>query len=488
MANEINFLENKNYVGSFNLFSKEYSGKLVYENGKTFGLTLYDAPAIMLKHKLQSITEMGNETEAEPQRLNTITGVVYDENNNRYNVILANCVCVQTPIIGTGCTKFIFDYALFSNNYIFDLENDKNFKINLFFNTWNEFCYPQGFKSLVTVLNEHEIEIVLKNNLKISFSENISGELINTDDLFSNLFVSCGQDCLKQQEITELNLKLKDLLEPYKNKLFKKRDETHRWYISVENVPNVKSISNIIWKFNMLINILTYDFSTNIDMVQLQVKTNDKRFPIAKFYYLCKNSKSNKKSSYSCQQSAFQCKTFSKEEWNVILVNLFKHKNKDWLTYFFYVLSENNSSNPLTIFHITRYIDYIAAIGASKQYGKLKYEKVLLDYIQDLDSNLKQAILSAFRDNLSMIKVQNNKQRNWKLVGKKLCEFRAYAAHIEEKRRILSFFKADEVYKILELILIDNVFEILGISKDKRLKFKTYYLKKLIGNYSKQST
>src|SRR5699024_1588619 len=113
---------------------------------------------------------------------------------------------------------------------------------------------------------------------------------------------------------------------------------------------------------------------------------------------------------------------------------------------------------------------------------------VLLDYIQDLDSNLKQAILSAFRDNLSMIKVQNNKQRNWKLVGKKLCEFRAYAAHIEEKRRILSFFKAYEVYKILELILIDNVFEILGISKDKRLNFKTYYLKKLIGNYSKQST
>lgn len=488
MAKEINFLENKTYVGSFNLFSKDYSGKLVYEKGKTFELKLYDAPAIGLKCKTPSIDEMSNETESEPQELNKITGVVYDEHNKRYNVTLANCICMQTPIFGTGCLKFIFDYALFSDNYIFDFENDKRFKINLFFNNWNEFCYPQGFKSLVTVSNEHEIEVVLKNNLKISFSENISGELINTDDLFSNLFVSCGKDCLKQEEITELNKKLKDLVEPYKNKLFKKRDETHRWYISVENVPNAKSISNIIWKFNMLINILTYDFSTNIDMVQLQVKTNDKSSSSAKFYYLCNSSKSNKKSNYSCQQSAFQCKTFSKEEWNVILSNLFKHKNKDWLTYFFYVLSENNSSNPLTIFHITRYIDYIGAIGASKKYGKLKYEKVLLDYIQDLDSNLKQAILIAFRDNLSMIKVQNNKQRNWKLMGKKLCEFRAYAAHIEEKRRILSFFKAYEVYKILELILIDNIFENLGISKDKRLKFKTYYLKKIIGNYSKQNT
>ena len=56
MAKEINFLENKTYVGSFNLFSKEYSGKLVYENGKIFELTLYDAPAIILKHKLLSIT------------------------------------------------------------------------------------------------------------------------------------------------------------------------------------------------------------------------------------------------------------------------------------------------------------------------------------------------------------------------------------------------------------------------------------------------
>lgn len=488
MVKEINFLEDKTYVGMFNLFSMEYSGKLVYENGKTFELTLYDAPAIMLKHKLPSITEMVNETEAEPQILNTITGVVYDENDKRYCVTLVNCVCTQSPIIGTGCTKFIFDYALFSDNYIFDLENYKNFKMDLYFSTWSEFCYPQGFKSLVTVSNEHEIEVTLKNNLKISFSENISGELINTDDLFSNLFVSCGKDCLKQGEITDLNLKLKDLVEPYKKNLFKKKDETHMWYISVCNVPNAKSISNIIWKFNMLINILTYDFTTNIDMVKLQVKTNDEKFPNATFYYLSNISKSNIKSNYSCQQSAFRCKTLSKEEWNVILNNLFKHKNKDWLTYFFYVLSENNSGSPLTMFHMTRYIDYIGAIGASKQYGKLKYEKVLLAYIKDLDSNLKQAMLSAFRHNLSMIKVQNNKQRNWKLMGKKLSEFRAYAAHIEEKRRILSFFKACEVYKILELILIDNVLEILGISKDKRLKYKTYYLKKLIGNHSKQNT
>lgn len=486
MAKEINFLENKTYVGIFNLFSQKYSGKLIYENRKTFELTLYEAPVIMLKHKPSSITEMVNKAEAEPLILDTITGIIYDEDDNRYNITLANCSCIQFPLIGNGCAKFIFDYALFSDSHIFDLENDKNFKINLFFNNWNEFCYPQGFKSLVTVSNKNEMEVVLKNNLKISFSENVSGELINTDDLFSNLFVSCGKDCLKQQEIVELNQQLKDLVKPYKNKLFKKRDETHRWYISVENVSNTNSISSIIWKFNMLINILTFDFSTAIDMVQLQFETNDKSTPSAKFYYLCNSSRSNKKSSYSCQQSAFKCKSFSKKEWNIILVNLFKHKNKDWLTNFFYVLSENNSSNPLTIFHITRYIDYIGAIGVSKKYGKLKYEKVLLDYIQDLDSNLKQATLSAFRHNLSIIKIQNNKQRNWKLMGKKLCEFRAYAAHIEEKRRILSFFKAHKVYKILELILIDNVFEVLGVSKDKRLKYKTYYLKKLIRSYVKQ--
>lgn len=484
MAKKINFSEKKTYIGKFSLFSKKYAGKLVYENGKIFELILYEAPAIMLKNKISFIDEM----ETKPQTLNTISGIVYDESSNRYNVILANCICTESPIIGAGCTKFIFDYAIFSDNYIFDLENDKNFKMDLYFDTWDEFCYPQGFKSLVTVSNEHEIEVKLKNNLKISFSENISGEYINTNDLFSNLFVSCGKDCLNQQEITKLNQKLKDLVEPYKNKLFKKRDDTHRWYISVCNIPSIKYVSDIIWKFSILINILTYNFSTNIDMVQLQVETNDKKFPNANFFYLTNSSKTNKESNYRCQESAFRCKTFSKKEWSIILDNLFRNKNKDWLTHFFYVLSENNSNNALTIFHITRYIDYIGAIGASKKYGKLKYEKVLLDYTHDLDSNLKGAVLSAFRDNLSMIKVKNNKQRNWKLMGKKLCEFRAYAAHIEEKRRILSFYRAYEVYIILELIIIDNVFDILGISKCKRLKFKTYYLKRLIGSYLKQNT
>lgn len=274
MSKEINFIENKTYIGMFSLFSEEYCGKLVYESGKIFELTLYNIPPILFKKKLLTTND---NADSEEDVLNSITGVIYDENDKCYHVTLANCFCTETHIIGLGCTKFTFNYAIFSEDAEFDLENDKNFTMNIYFDTWNEFCYPQGFKTLITMSNEHDINISLKNNLKVIFSDNISAELINVTDLFSNLFVSAGKNSLKKNEIAELNNKLKEITEPYKDRLFKKKDETHQWFITLKNVPNVKSISSIIWKFNMLINILTYDYTTNLDMIKLRVKHRDRK-------------------------------------------------------------------------------------------------------------------------------------------------------------------------------------------------------------------
>lgn len=482
MSKEINFIENKTYIGMFSLFSEEYCGKLVYESGKIFKLTLYNTPPILFQKKLLTTND---NADSEEKVLNSITGVIYDENDKCYSVILANCFCTGTPVIGMGCTKFVFDYAIFSEDAEFELENDKNFTMNIYFDTWNEFCYPQGFKTWTTMQNEPNINITLKNKLNVIFSDNISAEPINASDLFSNLFVADGKNRLKKDEIAELNNKLKEIMDPYKYRLFKKRDETHKWFITVKNVPNVTSIPAIIWKFNMLINILTYDYTTNLDMIKLRVKNSDRKGEYASFYYLCKVDRFEKRHSYKFQQSAFQCESFSKDEWKIILNNLFAKKNKAWLISFFNVLCENNSNGPLNIFHITRYIDYIGAIGVSKKYRALKYEQTLLDFVQDLDKELKYAVLRVCRNNLKMIKVKNNNQklRGWSLIGKKLSEFRAYTAHAEEKRQILEFYKAYEVYKILELIIIDNIFEILGVTKRKRLQYKTYYLKQQIGHY-----
>lgn len=478
MAKEINFFENKIYVGTFTVLSQEFTGKLIYESGNRFELILYDTPSIYELTKSSSIKPV----------IDNIIGRIYDDKETYYNVVLVNCNCLKTHLWGKGCLKINFEYALFSETHIFELDNDKNFTLDVYFDNWNEFCYPQGFKSLVTVSNEHKLSVTLKNRLKVLFEENISAEFINTEDLFSNCFVSSCENGLKKEEIEKLNKKFKELLKPYKLKIFKKRDDTHRWFISIKNIPNIKSVSKILWKINMLINLLTYDFGTNIEFIKIKVDTDDKINPVANFYYLFKKNK-QKKIRYRNTMSAFQCKMFSNDEWKLILNNLFDKKQNNWLTYFFYVLIENNSSNSLSIFHITRYIDYIGAIGSSRNYGKNdKYKKVITDFIDSFDDKLKNAILNLFRENLLMIKIKQETSKNlksWNLIGRKLSEFRAYSAHAQKEKRVIPFYNAYEVYKILELIIIDYVFELLEVSQDKRLQYKNYYITQLVGNYIK---
>lgn len=429
MPKEINFLENKIYVGTFTVLSQKFTGKLIYESGNSFELMLYDTPSIYELTRSSSINPV----------IDSITGRIYDNKETYYNVVLVNCNCLKTNLWGTGCLKFNFEYALFSETHIFEFDKDKNFTLEVYFDNWNEFCYPQGFKSLVTVPNEHKLSVTLKNKLKVLFNEKISGEFINTEDLFSNCFVSCGEDCLKEEEIKKLNEGFKELLKPFENKLFKKRDETHRWFISIKNVPSVKSVSKIIWKFNMLVNLFTYDFGTNIELVKIKVNTEEKSCPVANYYYLFKNTK-QKRTRYENQRSAFQCKMFSNDEWKLILNNLFDKKQNDWLTYFFYVLTENNSTNTTSLFHVTRYIDYIGAIGSSRNYGKNdKYRKVISDFIESFDDELKKAILNLFRENLSMIKVQKNKSKGWKLIGKKY-RILELLLLIHKKINVLSLF------------------------------------------------
>ena len=213
MTKEINFLENKTYVGTFTISSQKFTGKLIYESGNCFELILYNTPSIYELTKSSSINPA----------IDNITGQIYDEKEAYYNVVLVNCNCLKTHLWGKGCLKINFEYALFSETHIFELNKDKNFTLDVYFDNWNEFCYPQGFKSLVTVPNEHDLSITLKNKLKVFFNENISAEMLNTEDLFSNCFVSSCKNGLKKEEIEKLNKEFKELLKPYELKIFKKK-------------------------------------------------------------------------------------------------------------------------------------------------------------------------------------------------------------------------------------------------------------------------
>lgn len=134
MAKEIDFLENKIYVGTFTVLSQEFTGKLIYESGNSFELMLYDTPSIYELTKSSSINPV----------IDSITGRIYDDKETYYNVVLVNCNCLKTHLWGKGCLKINFEYALFSETHIFGFDRDKNFTLDIYFDNWNEFCYPQA--------------------------------------------------------------------------------------------------------------------------------------------------------------------------------------------------------------------------------------------------------------------------------------------------------------------------------------------------------
>ncbi|MBQ9244655.1 hypothetical protein IJ182_00140 [bacterium] len=458
------FDKNKSFSGAFQLPNgNTYFGKFFYKKNEQCEFYIYM-----------------NGLSIEEREFNEIKAQLSDENENIFCVNFFNCE-IEPKSFSSVWDVFCgyFDYALFSRYRYFDSNTeDINKKVNIFINTWAEFCFPQGYKHHAA-FEPKLFEFKLKNKMKISFNQGIKGYLIAENHIFDNLFINRG---LSKKEINIIEKQLNNILIPYKNNIGIKNTEKHKWYIQIENIPKNIDIDIIDYSLTLMLICFTYDFGSKIDKIEIVSKDilNNATLP-AIFDYLYYMNIITKEPKYKYKQSAFNINTFSKQEWQIILNNLFS-KSKILMP-FFDILYQNNYERNLSEYHLERYIDCISAIGINKNYGRMdKYEKVLQNFVNNLDKDTQKKLLNQFRRSLKNIKAgnpKNNKKRNWGLIGKKLSELRAMTTHFNDSSKRINMSKFFSIYFIIELIVIDYIFEILGIDEQKRIDYKEFYLKKI---------
>ena len=461
---------NRNIIltGAFQLSDgASYFGKLFYRKNEQCNFLLYMDSFNVKEYQYKEITAK-----------------LSDENETIYCVNLFNCRLEHAAIttVGNSFTGY-FDYALFSKQRHFDSRKDNiNDKINIFINTWAEFCFPQGYKPYAEFQLQMS-EFRLKNKMKISFNQDINGRYINENHIFNQLFINWK---LSETDINNIEQQLNQILIPHKQNMVIKIAEKHKWYIRIENIPQKLNINLVSYYLNAMLMCFTHDFGSKIDKIEIISKDIIKNSLVStKFDYLYSSNIITIEPKYHYRISAFNFNTFNDKEWQTILDNLFS-KIKI-IEPFFDILYQNYYEKKLSEYHLERYIDCIAAIGNNKNYGKTKkYENVLQDFALNLDKNSQKQLLNIFRTSLKNIKTKNDKnaknkqKRNWGLIGKKLCELRAMTTHFNDTSKRVDIGKYIILYYIIELIIIDYIFEILDIDSKKRLEYKNFYIKHFI--------
>ena len=266
---------------------------------------------------------------------------------------------------------------------------------------------------------------------------------------------------------------------PYKDKIRIKIPDKHVWLININTVQNIENLYPIIYDIKSLLTCLTYDFSTNIDKIMIISNNGEDKYDSV-FFMLKRIHISERRQTYDSQRAPFKLNTFTKDEWCCIFKNLFNSKHK--LNKFFYILLHNHAESVITEFSLTNYLTCIDAIGNCKKYGKSKYERVLFNFASELNKHNKNNLLNLFRKELKFIKVTNkHKKKSWGLIGLKVSELRALTVHFNDKKTETDMFKCIEIYRVFELIIIDYIFECLQIEKEKRVKYKEYYISQILG-------
>ncbi len=461
---EIDFLKNKTYIGVFYLpDDKEVMGQLIYQKNNNFELKLFsDYP---LDKEKETIIPF-------------IYGKIHDEQYDTYFLSLKYCQLFINSLGSFGYKyQVFFDVALFSRHRTFDFSKDSIKSISLFYSNWNEFCYPQGFKSHAPYINKM-LSFRIKSGLKITFNQNISSYYLPNTGIFDSIFCSSK---LSNKEKSIIEKQLEQTLIPYKNKIGIKIPDKHDWLINIKTVKNIEDLYSIIYDIKSLLTCLTHDFSTNIDKIRIISNNGEEKYDTS-FFMLKRIHISERRQTYDYQRAPFKLSTFTQNEWATIFENLFNNKKK--LNKFFFILLQNHAEKVITEFSLTNYLTCIDAIGNSKKYGKTKYELVLSNFASELNKDNKNKLLNLFRKELKFIKVQNKQHKKaWGLIGLKISELRALTIHFNDKKTETDLSKCIEIYRVLELIIIDHVFECLQITKEKRTKYKEYYVSQLLREY-----
>lgn len=454
--------KNMSFLGMFEIPDIGYfAGKVLYKQNEQFEIKLF------IRNYFKDISP-----------LEKITAILVDDNNKKYFATFFNCE-FHSEGFSSATNEYIAycEYVLLSTERYFNQEQDSLKTANIYIKLWDEFCYPQGYKG------QAEYEPTMKsfrlsNKMKISFNQSINAHML-PKDIFNAIFVNFD---LTDNEVQNLSTNLKTLLKPYRNKIGIKIIEKHKWFIQVDNISTSIGVNLVSYYLTMLIKCLTYDFGASLEKIEILSNEdyNGKKIPI-KFDFLQYCKSIIQPTKYTNLRGCVTLNSFNETEWKTILNNLFK--NRQILEKFFDILFANHYEETITEYHLERYIDCISAIGVNKKFSsQCKYESVLKDFVSDFSIEIRDKLLNIFRKNLKNIEIKSNtfKKRKWGRIGKQLSELRALTTHFNETCKVVYMTKYLDIYFILELIIIDYIFELLEINKDKRLEYKLNYLKEFL--------
>jgi len=485
---DIDFYTDRVFVGEFCLPDEtKHAGKLVYSKNNEIYLELITDGCLEKPNRIdkgKKVYKLFADNDLKFDYIYASCFLDNDLNKNRiFYITLQNCYYVQQRYgdFNKHIYKIYFDNALISSKRNFDLKEENIKSIAFSFNTWPEFCYPQGFSNQAEFKSEKAIKI--NTTTSIIFNQKISGKFI-TNNVFDSVFYSSR---LKEDDKKHLNNELQKILLPYKYDINIKNNNSHEWQILRKGNVNLKKITNITFCFQTLLACLTNDFNTSIQKIELYSKLKDEKFKSC--FYILNNTKiSENNILYHHQFAPFQKDTFNKEEWEVIFKNLFNKEKNEVLGKFFFVLQENYSNKVFNPFNVVRYIDCLSAISNYKQIqSKKQYQGVIESYIKDLDVNSKNAIYKFLKNKIDYIRIpdKHKNKKKWSRLGVKISELRATAVHFADVQNKIDMNKSYSLNKFFELIIVDFIFDLLEISEDKRKKYRNHYLINQIPNFPK---
>lgn len=422
-----------------------------------------------------------------------INGYVKDQKNKELlYATLTKCMC-RTNDVGARQFRIYFSYAFFSKDRFFS-ERDELVRIDYFFNNWDEFNHAKGWKSEAKYKFEEDA-FKLKSNLQVKFCQSVnSNYLFNEDKIFDRLF--CSEiGSISEKEIGEINDGLKSVLSKYLGKIFIKDSKTHRWFISLGGNLQINNIPRISYYLVALITCLTKDFGTSLEEIIVFSRLSPNKASTRFNLLYCQPAIKTQQTDYNNLNSALRKTSFNDEEWRKILDNLFEKiiSQEDLLDNFFFILQENHLEDAsITPFHITRLIDCLDGISRSKDCeNEEKYQTVVSEFLKNLDEEIKNFTVRFIDEQLDYVmfnpkidkctgeaKIYNDDQ----IRGKKISELRAISVHFGDKtkpNKIMDLNKASKLLYILELIIIDFIFEKLQVPQEQRNEYKKTHLKQL---------
>lgn len=458
------YQKNKNWVGEFQIGENlKASGKLVYKKNSDFYLEILIHP---------------NDRKSEDCSKN-IKGYAADqETGQRVYITLLDCSGFGANL-SYSKFKIYFKYAVFTEYRNFEITENID-SINFFFNNWGEFNFSQGFKRSASPCYDNTI--ILDSGIDVGFRQTIQGNSLNENmAFFDQLFFTMQKDGLSNEEKSELNQNLKDVLMPYVDKIGIKDPEAHEWYMSLRKKISIEELHSYQYYLKGLLTCLTYDFETSIQKIIINTKGKDEI--LTPHYLLYQTDIKTDKINYNQHIGEFNFNSFNEEEWKGIFNNLFSKKRL--LDNFFFILQEDVRENRITPFHIARLMDCFGAIAENRKYTKdergQKYQKLLGDLLDGVENELKNKAENYIDGQLEVIKFDGIKDNTKeKIRGRRLSNLRAEIVHFSQESNQIIMQKAFNLHNILRLCVMDYVLEELGVSKEKRVKYKERILKDVL--------